>query len=533
VTEPSPPNRRPSWIAWIALAILVIAAFAVWNRHRFEFDDAYISYRYAVNLATGHGLVFNPGERVEGYSNFLWVLLLAGVRLVGIAPHVAAPWLGVACFLATLVLCWATVWWPNERRRSEVVRGVMATLVVGVLVSAHGFAATAGSGLETHLFALLVVATGVVLMRADLQRAGSLLAFGALPAALLLTRPDGLVPAVTALAVVVVFSAVQRDDWRIGLLSGAIAAAPAIVAGCALALFKLTYFGDLIPNPYYAKGADALHIDAGFAYLWGFLRSYPFVAVAIVLAVVVAARRGTAEPVRRLAVFTVLTCVAYGGFLIKVGGDFMEYRLALHLMPLIVLTAAVAAMRSIRSLGLLAAVALLVVALSFRPFVPETRYYMQDLAEMNRYVDQGTRVGKALAGLPPDTRIATTLIGTIGYFSDRIIVDQWGLVDARVRDRAPRRRFFRGHVRYTNAREAERLGAQLLLDHPHICRCSSSCLGHGRDVLIAIGDGACVRARVLDLDGGFLSALTADPDRCPVVGSAIRHARPDVPGPSR
>src|SRR5207244_12236047 len=40
-------------------------------------DDAYISYRYAQNLARGNGLVFNPGERVEGYSNLLHVLLLA------------------------------------------------------------------------------------------------------------------------------------------------------------------------------------------------------------------------------------------------------------------------------------------------------------------------------------------------------------------------------------------------------------------------------------------------------------------------
>lgn len=40
-------------------------------------DDAYISYRYAENLARGQGLVFNRGERVEGYSNFLYVLVMA------------------------------------------------------------------------------------------------------------------------------------------------------------------------------------------------------------------------------------------------------------------------------------------------------------------------------------------------------------------------------------------------------------------------------------------------------------------------
>jgi hypothetical protein len=40
-------------------------------------DDAYISYRYAHNLFRGNGLVFNPGERVEGYSNFSYTLLMS------------------------------------------------------------------------------------------------------------------------------------------------------------------------------------------------------------------------------------------------------------------------------------------------------------------------------------------------------------------------------------------------------------------------------------------------------------------------
>ena len=42
---------------------------------RFVQDDAFITYRYARNLARGEGLVFNPGERVEGYTNFLWTVM--------------------------------------------------------------------------------------------------------------------------------------------------------------------------------------------------------------------------------------------------------------------------------------------------------------------------------------------------------------------------------------------------------------------------------------------------------------------------
>lgn len=53
---------------------------------RFVQDDAFISFRYAANLIAGHGLVFNPGERVEGYTNFLWTALMAIPHALGIDP---------------------------------------------------------------------------------------------------------------------------------------------------------------------------------------------------------------------------------------------------------------------------------------------------------------------------------------------------------------------------------------------------------------------------------------------------------------
>ncbi len=57
------------------LVFLVWFAAEAW----FLTDDAFISFRYVRNLIEGHGLVFNPGERVEGYTNFLWVLELAAL----------------------------------------------------------------------------------------------------------------------------------------------------------------------------------------------------------------------------------------------------------------------------------------------------------------------------------------------------------------------------------------------------------------------------------------------------------------------
>src|SRR5262245_29201172 len=79
---------------WICLALLLLGCTAQifagysqpWHAgHAWGIDDAYISYRYARNLDLGQGLVFNPGERVEGYSNLLYVLIIAlGMPVVGV-----------------------------------------------------------------------------------------------------------------------------------------------------------------------------------------------------------------------------------------------------------------------------------------------------------------------------------------------------------------------------------------------------------------------------------------------------------------
>src|SRR2546426_115758 len=62
-------------LGWLAASEEAFAAIT--------YDDAWISLRYAEHLAGGLGWVFNPGERVEGASNPLWVLMLAGCTALG------------------------------------------------------------------------------------------------------------------------------------------------------------------------------------------------------------------------------------------------------------------------------------------------------------------------------------------------------------------------------------------------------------------------------------------------------------------
>ncbi|HEX9668193.1 MAG TPA: hypothetical protein VGC93_01805, partial [Thermoanaerobaculia bacterium] len=104
-----PPASRPPVRAGLA-AVALVAALAVYATgcwlvwRQTPIDDAYISFRYARNLAAGEGLVFNPGERVEGYSGLSWVLVLAAGDALGAPPPALAKGLGALLGAGTVLL---------------------------------------------------------------------------------------------------------------------------------------------------------------------------------------------------------------------------------------------------------------------------------------------------------------------------------------------------------------------------------------------------------------------------------------------
>ncbi len=108
------------------LVLLGWLAVVAW----FLCDDAFISFRYVRNLLEGHGLVFNPGEYVEGYTNFLWMLELAAIwRLLGIPPEQAVPWLSIACTVGTIA---AMLWWVNAPAVGAPCRPALAASRTGL-----------------------------------------------------------------------------------------------------------------------------------------------------------------------------------------------------------------------------------------------------------------------------------------------------------------------------------------------------------------------------------------------------------------
>ena len=112
---------------WLALGVAI--GGLIYHALIFDFlnDDAFISFRYADNLVEHGELVFNPGtgERVEGYTNFLWTILMALVLWCGEDPAVWSRILGVACAAGTLCVITAFISRTRGRRQLSDVLGAI------------------------------------------------------------------------------------------------------------------------------------------------------------------------------------------------------------------------------------------------------------------------------------------------------------------------------------------------------------------------------------------------------------------------
>lgn len=315
--------NREKGVRW-ALLLAALAALLLHARvYAFLCDDAFISFRYAKHLAEGHGLVFNPGfERVEGYTNFLWVLILAaGGRLLGMKPEELANPLLV---LATVGL-FALVAWRAQEEREEGEAWWPALVPLLLLAATRSVAVWTTSGLETRLFELLVVAATLRLLhetRAIVDAHRTLVPWSGLLFALAtLTRPDGLLMAGCAMGAAAVLTlGAWQTTWKHRLLQGTLFAVPV----AAHFLWRFAYYGAWLPNTYYAKVGGRTWWEMGGAYLASFALEYfvvlwiPFVALAV-------ARHARRHTLRVPLVYAAVV-VPHALYVARIGGDHFEYR---------------------------------------------------------------------------------------------------------------------------------------------------------------------------------------------------------------
>ena len=318
----------PSTLATIAPPLVVSVALSVrfitdrafrvdGNLYYVLFDDAMISMRYARNLATGHGLVWNVGDPpVEGYTNFLWTLWMAALHLPGagdgMTPLLVSASGGLILLLNGLAM-------QAVARRLVPDSAVVPVLTLWLVSTCLALVFWTLVGLEVGLIALLgSLAMLLALRLRQAYRRRDLLALATILAAAVLVRTDQVV---LCIAVIGLLGFWMPAGSRKPVLVLGLTVVATLVAHT---LFRLVYYGDLLPNAYHLKLSGATlaarltrgSLALGSSVLKSLAAPLAFALVGLWRASP-ATRRSLALP---LTVF--LGCCAYSTV---VGGDAWEY----------------------------------------------------------------------------------------------------------------------------------------------------------------------------------------------------------------
>ena len=452
--------RRAVVLPLLAVAAALGFAAVFFRLWRFVIDDAFISLRYARNLALGHGLVYNAGERVEGYTNFLWTLFLALPHLLRVDPIAAGK-------IANLILALATAWIVYRLGRETIVvpppavkvaasggkagarrapgsrapaaRGEPATGAAGGAHAAPGaddaaqlaalaaflFLAmpavvlSAAEGMETMLFTFLL-ALGALWFFTEREPRSFPRSALAL-AALALTRPDGAVFGPFLLAVAAAWRRPRGYRLRFAALFFGI--------GALYFVARWAFYGQLLPNTFYAKGAGTGALLArGWLQLAAFGRECGAIAWLATIPALIARRS-------RRAALVLLGIVALRiAFQLYSGGAWMgRYRFLVPVIPFVGLLV-VAGLASIRSrlarrAALAAAAAVLLVPAWL--MYPGMESIALDYADSLRraHIPLGREVH---ARTGPGAVMAMDDAGAGPYYAERANIDMLGLNDRHI-----------------------------------------------------------------------------------------------------
>ncbi len=402
-----------------------------------KIDDAFITFSFSKNLALGHGPMYSHGVRVEGYSTFLWMVLVAlplvitrGAAPLGMARVMAAPFV--------VLLGWSVY----RLARSCGASRTVAAICVLFLSFNTDLAVAYLTGMETLPYVALVTFAFAAAVRSFSEpRWTKWAAWGGLGVALM--RIDGFVPCGAMLGYLFLRVLVKGDSKALrGFLR---TFGPPIVVYAIWFIWRWHYYGLFLPSTYYAKallpklmpqrGQGYLIDEVMEGWLWGGLVGWLWLLW------------------RRQLGAALIGCyvIVHWMYVITVGGDWMPFgRFILPTIPLLIALLGAAGsdlvLGSFRSksrirwlvpFAPLALGAMMAVRMDHRFLNSDfEKSKLAGVAEQTSNVDNYLRASEFLREVvPPGGRLVTDYGGIFAYYTDGAVIEMWGLANAMIATR--------------------------------------------------------------------------------------------------
>jgi arabinofuranosyltransferase len=421
-------------------------------------EDAFISFRYAKNLINGHGLTWNVGESpVEGYTNFLWVIICAFALKSGFDVSRFAQVVGVLAGSLTIVYSY------NFSHRLLRCKGIYSMISCLFLAISGPFATWASSGMETNFFVLFLLMSCyhfAVYWQFSSYRDLFLCFLSILVATLV--RPEGIMIFSILLGMSLFLSIGKLKE---SLKDFLLPVLTYVVPFVAYFIWRFTYYDFLLPNTFYAKTGGSVYQYLRGAIYSGFFTFYFIFPLLPLLALYVWEKglpllegkkhfRLLRQYVRDHAGVYIsgIVCIVYTFYIICVGGDYMEmYRFFVPLLPFIYILFGLVTSTLLSSIFILPRKRAIVFcfmifamgATLLQSTPLEKKLFRKPPLQLGSYRGVQTErwhsarlslIGKFFDGYKQynNESLATGAIGAISYFADMRVYGLHGLVDTHI-----------------------------------------------------------------------------------------------------
>jgi len=378
--------------------------------------------RYADHLAIGKGIVWNIGEApVDGATDFLFLVMIAGISKFGISIENATSLLGIIAHLSTIILIyWTTVFTLRQPIWLGLFNGLLLLIGPGLAYIQAGFGATVFAFMASLTWFLAIHISYI-----DKEKKQLSLYFAVFSLLLGLIRPEGVFLASFMLLALVYFRGLKNATQLLSCFIFIF-----LIFGGSYFIWRWYYFGYPLPNPFYKKGGGTLYFDALRASIqivyqyW-----FPF-SIIFLLGI---NRKGLAKK----TIFILIPIVLFTGIWVLLSNEMnFYYRFQYPIYPILLMSYTVL----VKELGLTsiihqqershkfgrfpiylisAAIILLIVKKQHRLYLPTTNHMSSRVAIakiLATYKDEGYTLAVTEAGLLP-------------FYSRWRTIDTWGLND--------------------------------------------------------------------------------------------------------